>query len=80
MRPLIKDNENQAIRTFLMLYGGNSGLTIGQMKKHMSMSGYPLWPNWVIDDILENHLTKWDAQDWLRHLLNLETVYITLED
>jgi hypothetical protein len=72
MRELIKEGENQAIRCFLMLYGGNSGLTIGQMKKHMTMAGYPLWPNWVIDDILENHLTKWDVQDWIRYLFSLE--------
>lgn len=77
-RPLLKDNENLAVRAFLMFYGGNSGLTIGQMKKHMTLSGYPLWPSWMSDDVLELHLTKWDAQDWIRHLFNLEIVYVTI--
>lgn len=73
MRQLIVDGENQAIRCFLMLYGGNSGLTVGQMKNHMASSGYPLWPDWVADiDFPTKHLTKGAAQDWLRHLFDLE--------
>lgn len=81
MRPLLKDNENQAIRTFLMLYGGEHGISVGDMKKHMTMSGYPLWPTWVDNELeLKAHLTKSGAQGWIRHLLNLETVYVTIED
>lgn len=72
MRPLIEGGENKAVRCFLMLYGGNCGVTIGQMKKHMESSGYSLWPAWVNTTIDEQHLTKADAQEWLRYLFNLE--------
>ena len=66
------DSENRAVRCFLMLYGGNCGLTIEKMRNHMTSSGYPFWPKWV--DVTEDsqHLTKLDAQEWLRYLFSLE--------
>ena len=72
MKPLMKDNENMAVRCFLMLYGGNCGVTIEKMRNHMVSSGYPLWPAWV--DTVEDtsHLTKFDAQMWIRYLFSLE--------
>lgn len=69
------DGENRAIRCFLMLYGssGPESYTIGQMRRHLQRSGYPFWPEWVLDrDDL--HLNKADAQSWLRHLFGLEAV------
>jgi hypothetical protein len=73
MRPLLaEDRENRAVRSFLSLYGGNCGITIEQMKTHMESSGYPFWPNWVDTTVDSQHLTKMDAQMWLRYLFSLE--------
>jgi hypothetical protein len=74
MRELMDDDgENRAVRSFLLLYGGASGVTVGAMKKHMSMSGWDgMWPEWVNAQERE-HLTKGGAQHWLRHLFALET-------
>ena len=66
------EGENKAVRCFLMLYG-QAGLTVGQMKKHMAMSGFKSWPVWVdADEMAKHHLTKAGAQLWLRHLFSLE--------
>jgi hypothetical protein len=65
------EGENKAVRCFLMLYG-QSGLTVGQMKKHMAMSGFKLWPAWVETEHDGAHLTKAGAQLWIRHLFALE--------
>ncbi len=65
------DGENRAVRWFLAGYRGMEKVTVGAMKKHMTMSGYPLWPTWCDDQDTE-HLTKGGAQVWLRHLFNLE--------
>jgi hypothetical protein len=72
MRDLIDDEgENQAVRMFLLLYGGNNGCTTGLMRYHLKASGFNgLWPEWANKDM---HLTKAGAQLWLRHLFNLET-------
>ncbi|MBU3577509.1 hypothetical protein [Polynucleobacter sp. UK-Kesae-W10] len=68
------DGENRAVRMFLALYGGACGVTIGKMRKHLEMAGFngDAWPAWAAlahDDV---HLTKMGAQDWLRHLFDLE--------
>ena len=74
--PLLDDDgENRAVRWFLEAYGGNHGLTVGAMQKHMSRCGYPLWPKWC--DVLNedrHHLTKGGAQLWLRYLFDLEKI------
>ena len=40
------EGENQAVRSFLMLYGASGG-TIEKMRAHLRLRGYPLWPEWV---------------------------------
>ncbi len=80
MRPLLYEGENRAVRCFLALYGGNCGITISDMCKHMESSGYPLWPNWVDTTVDSSHLTKLDAQMWLRHLFSLEDEVYTQKD
>lgn len=65
-----EDGENRAIRCFLMQYGV-PGLTVGAMKKHMELCGYPYWPDWAVGQNGE-HLTKGGAQHWLRYLFALE--------
>ena len=68
-----EDGENRAVRSFLLLYSGTPGITFGTMKKHMEMSGFPYWPEWVETTPPSNHLHKLGAQNWLRHLFALET-------
>lgn len=63
--------ENMAVRSFLMLYG-QPGVTVGQMKKHMSMSGFKSWPAWVETEHDGAHLTKAGAQLWIRYLFSLD--------
>jgi hypothetical protein len=65
------EGENKAVRFFLMLYG-QPGLTVGQMKGHMRMSGFKMWPAWVDTEPDGAHLTKAGAQLWIRHLFALE--------
>ena len=72
MRELMKKNENQAVRCFLMFYGGNYGITVKKMRDHMRLAGYTSWPHWVDVTTDGQHLTKSDAQEWLRYLFNLE--------
>lgn len=74
MRDLIdKTGENRAVRMFLALYGGMTGISVKQMKIHLEHSGFnDCWPAWVIDPANQGHLTKGGAQDWLRHLFALE--------
>ena len=67
-----QDGENRAVRGFLLLYGGSRGVTLGEMKRHLSNYGFPDWPAWVDDYSTNTHLTKGGAQSWLRHLFNLE--------
>lgn len=67
---LDEDGENQAVRCFLMLYGGTNSPTTKQMRNHLDACGYPYWPEWASGD--DGHLTKGGAQDWLRHLFSLE--------
>jgi hypothetical protein len=65
------EGENMAVRSFLMVYG-QRGLTVGQMKKHVGMSGFKSWPAWVDTEPEGAHLTKAGAQLWIRHLFALE--------
>jgi hypothetical protein len=67
------DGENRAVRTFLLAYGGNTGLTIGNMRRHMEMSGWEEVPKWVETVHPDSHMTKADAQSWIRFLFSLET-------
>lgn len=64
------EGENMAVRAFLIAYQ-RAGLRISQMRRHMELSGYPLWPQWVTAQP-DEALTKAGAQLWLRYLLALE--------
>jgi hypothetical protein len=70
------EGENKAVRSFLMLYG-QPGLTVGQMKNHLSTCGFTSWPGWVENGPAGAHLTKAGAQLWLRHLFSLEAAPVT---
>jgi hypothetical protein len=67
---LDEDGENQAVRTFLMLYG--TGLTVAKMREHMALAGWPQAPEWATKPEAQGHLTKTGAQSWLRHLFAME--------
>jgi hypothetical protein len=78
MRALMHDRENMAVRTFLMVYGSPAVYNITDMKTHMERSGFGFThPDWV--DERSGHMTKGDAQDWLRHLFSLESLYVEIE-
>jgi hypothetical protein len=65
-----EDGENQALRVFLMGYGG-SVRTIEGMRDHLHDAGYDgHWPEWAKDST--GHLTKLGAQNWIRHLIAME--------
>lgn len=75
MKDLLDDDgENRAVRSFLLCYGMSDGKrTIGAMKYHMEMSGWDNHPDFVAFTSLHDaHLTKAEAQAWLRHLFALE--------
>ena len=69
---LDEDGENRAVRMFLALYGGASGVTVGAMRKHLTFAGHPYWPEWAAQEAEQAHLTKAGAQLWIRHLFSLE--------
>lgn len=72
-RELMDDGENLAVRWFLAMYGGQHGVTVGQMKAHLEACGFDgCFPDWVNSYHKDSHLTKSGAQDWLRHLFGLE--------
>jgi hypothetical protein len=73
-RELLDDEgENLAVRSFLMVYGGANAVSVGQMRKHMEMSGWPgYWPGWVATEHAAAHLSKAGAQLWLRYLFGKE--------
>jgi hypothetical protein len=74
------DGENMAVRMFLSLYANRSGLTTRQMQYHLGAAGFNgAWPAWVSDDA-DVHLNKWRAQNWLRHLFDLEKNIDTSEE
>jgi hypothetical protein len=69
------EGENQAVRDFLMLYGGAQGVTVGQMRKHMDRSGWSLQycPAFArLGGCDSEHLSKAGAQIWIRHLIEME--------
>jgi hypothetical protein len=72
------EGENMAVRSFLMFYGQCGG-TVGEMKRHMGMGGFKSWPAWVDTDPEGAHLTKAGAQLWIRHLFALEAIQPTGE-
>lgn len=74
------DGENRAVRSFLMLYGGQYGISVEAMKAHMKLCGLPHWPAWADKEPTSAHLTKGAAQDWLRHLFTLEQSANQLDD
>lgn len=80
MRPILdSDGENRAVRMFLLLYGGQFNVTTRQMASHLRAAGFNgAWPDWVQADV-DAHLTKGGAQQWLRHLFNLEQKIDTSE-
>lgn len=72
MRQLLnKNGENQAVRMFLMHYGGCDSPTAKSMREHLRLAGFDgCWPDWAKQQ--DEHLTTSGAQDWLRHLFALE--------
>ena len=71
---LDEDGENQAVRMFLLMYGGQT-CTVGGMQQHMKLAGYSYWPDWVGTADKATHLSKGGAQDWLRYLFGLEETH-----
>ena len=66
------DGENKAIRSFLRFYL-KPGITIGEMRDNMESSGWDgCWPDSIGAADWNSTLTKFEAQDWLRHLFSLE--------
>lgn len=69
---LDEEGENQAVRTFLLLYGGCQSPSVKQMREHLRLAGFDgCWPEWAAT-YDHHHLTKAGAQLWLRHLFALE--------
>jgi hypothetical protein len=69
------DGENKAIRSFLRFYL-NPGISIGQMRDNMAMSGWEdCWPDSLAAADWNSTLTKAEAQAWLRHLFSLEAQF-----
>lgn len=66
------DGENFAVRYFLAQYSGGGKQTIGNMMQHLDYCGFPYWPAKMEQYDKDSHMTKGDAQDWLRHLFSLE--------
>jgi hypothetical protein len=73
LRELLDDDgENQAVRAFLQLYGTANSVTVQHMRDHLRRSGWDgFCPEWAAAPNTD-HLTKSGAQDWLRHLFELE--------
>lgn len=72
---LDSDGENRAVRSFLMQYSCDRALTVGAMRKHIDMSGWPLHycPDFARTGACDSeHLTKAGAQLWIRFLFSLE--------
>ena len=66
--PTTSEDENQAVRMFLMYYGAHSGVTIEGMRENLRISGHEgCWPDWAATET--GHLTKAGAQDWIKHIL-----------
>lgn len=71
---LDSEGENRAVRSFLMAYSCDRSITVGEMRKHMDRSGWPMEyrPEFARDGHDGLHLTKAMAQEWLRHLFSME--------
>jgi hypothetical protein len=72
--PLVDaDGENQAVRQFLIYYGGNPSVSIGGMRDMLERSGFAgCAPEWALTAHPKEHLAKAGAQLWIRHLFALE--------
>jgi len=72
MKELLDDEgENQAVRSFLLMYGCCRSPSTKEMREHLRLAGFDgCWPDWAATD--DHHLTKAGAQLWLRHLFALE--------
>jgi hypothetical protein len=71
-KDLIDDGENQAVRSFLSLYGGGLAATaLGKFAANMESLGWDDHPTFVKDNP-NDILTKAGAQLWIRHLFALE--------
>jgi hypothetical protein len=78
-RPLVDaDGENQAVRQFLIFYGGNPSVTVGKARQFLEETGFKgCAPEWALAEHKDAHLTKAGAQLWIRHLFALENAGTT---
>jgi len=68
-----EDGENMAVRSFLAQISCDRSITIDGMKGHMNRSGWEdTHPDWAVHCWAGQHLTKFSAQSWIRHLFDLE--------
>jgi hypothetical protein len=68
------DGENRALRAFLLYYQNGGDKSVGAMRAYMQLSGWHgCWPDWVARDPDSAHLTKAGAQQWIRHLIDIES-------
>lgn len=66
-----EDGENQALRSFLLLYSG--GVQTYGNCRCMRLGGYEYAiPEWAKESPASAHVTKAAAQEWIRFILSLE--------
>lgn len=63
---LMDDGENQAVRTFLQLYGCSDSIDVGRMRDHMEMSG---WKREAFEELLGEYwsLAYSEGKDGVSH-------------
>lgn len=69
------EGENRAVRSFLLQYSCGRSIAVGEMRRHMEMSGWggsKCLPKFLETCNPLEHLTKAAAQLWIRHLFSLE--------
>lgn len=65
------DGENQAVRSFLQLYGTGGTVAIERMYYHLESRGFgAMCPSWTQKE--RGHLTAGGAQSWIRHMIGFE--------
>ena len=69
-----EDGENKAVRSFLQMYGSNPTALVSKFVHHMKSLEWDSYPSWV-DSHLNTKMTAGGAQDWIRHLIWLETKF-----
>ena len=69
---LTDDNgDNRAVHMFLAMYGNENDVSIERMRTHLENYGFiDCLPEWVANE--KGTLTLNRAQEWLRHLFDLE--------